>query len=66
ALRELVRVVRPGGRIAVATCDQEENKAPHYLASEVYRDLFPNRSAHCILETFGWTIRYHPSRHEGT
>lgn len=42
-LLELTRVTRPGGCIAVATWDSEHKAAPHYLAYEVFAEVFPGR-----------------------
>lgn len=42
-LRELVRVTRGGGYVAVATWDQERPAAPQYLARDIFAGLFPGR-----------------------
>jgi len=42
-MAEMVRVTRPGGRVAVATWDQEDAAAPQYLAREVFARTFPGR-----------------------
>jgi ubiquinone/menaquinone biosynthesis C-methylase UbiE len=42
-LRELVRVTREGGLVAVGTWDQERPEAPQYLAYDVFAALFPGR-----------------------
>lgn len=54
-LRELVRVTRPGSRIAVATWDQEQTAAPQYLASDVYASLFPDRQLWPVSFFPAWT-----------
>jgi SAM-dependent methyltransferase len=40
---EMVRVTRPGGRVAVANWDQERGAAPQYLARDVFASLFPRQ-----------------------
>jgi ubiquinone/menaquinone biosynthesis C-methylase UbiE len=42
-LRELVRVTRPGGWIAVSNWDQEACAAPQYLLRQVFAETFPDR-----------------------
>lgn len=42
-LKELVRVTRKGGRVAVGAWDQERPAAPQYLAYDVFNKLFPGQ-----------------------
>jgi ubiquinone/menaquinone biosynthesis C-methylase UbiE len=52
-LRELVRVTRNGGRVAVGAWDQERAEAPQYLAYNVFDKLFPGRQL--------WPAEFFPS-----